>query len=384
MMMGKQTARHRWITNILQQTCKLTVLGACFSYSVFAGPLKTANVIFVMTDGLRWQEVFRGADAALMTKDAGGVEDVDALRRAYWSENKDERRKKLMPFVWMTLAAQGQIYGDRDEHSDAAVTNGLNFSYPGYSEALCGLADARINSNDKVLNPNETVLEWLNNRPLFSGRIAAFAAWDVFPFIFNAPRAHFPVNAGYEPFRLLSGTPDIRLLNQLKADQPRLWNDEPFDAVPFYTALAYLKARRPKVLFISLGETDDWAHGGRYDLYLGAAHRADGYLKALWETISSMPEYRGRTTLIFGTDHGRGSGTEWTHHGEKLPESKYVFMMFIGPDTPSLGNRANAGTVKQSQIAGTIAALLGEDFKRAVPESGPPLADVSPRSQTRN
>ncbi|MGI8992391.1 MAG: hypothetical protein ACR2I2_22775, partial [Bryobacteraceae bacterium] len=41
------------------------------------------------------------------------------------------------------------------------VTNGLNFSYPGYSETLCGFADPRIKSNDKVPNPNVTVLEWL-------------------------------------------------------------------------------------------------------------------------------------------------------------------------------------------------------------------------------
>jgi hypothetical protein len=96
-----------------------------------------------------------------------------------------------------------------------------------------------------------------------------------------------------------------------------------------------------------------------------------------------MSQYRGRTTLIFGTDHGRGPGPEWTRHGEKVPESRYVFMMFMGPDTPALGNRTNAGTVKQLQIAGTIAALLGGDFKRAAPESGAPLPDVVPQLQTR-
>src|SRR5579884_1038460 len=359
----------------MQQTCKLIFLSIWITCSLFARSLKTTNVIFLMTDGLYWQEVFRGADAALMTREAGGVEDVQALKSAYWSENENERRRKLMPFVWTTIAAQGQIYGDRDEHSDAVVTNGLNFSYPGYSEALCGFADARIHSNDKVANPNKTVLEWLNEQRAFAGRIAAFAAWDVFPYILNAPRAKFPINAGYDAFRLLPESTEIQLLNQLKAEQPKLWSDEPFDAVPFHTALAYLKARQPKVLFVSLGETDDWAHSGRYDLYLDATHRVDRYLQIVWETISSLPEYRGRTTLVFGTDHGRGSGAEWTSHGEKVPESKYVFMMFMGPDTPALGNRAGTATVTESQIAGTIAALLGEDYRRAVPESAPPVRD---------
>gem|GEM_PF-5870018 len=32
------------------------------------------------------------------------------------------------------------VYANRDLGSDAYVTNGLNFSYPGYSETLCGFA----------------------------------------------------------------------------------------------------------------------------------------------------------------------------------------------------------------------------------------------------
>lgn len=367
---------------ILNRTRKAALLTVCFSISLLGASTKTENVIFVMTDGLRWQEVFRGADASLINKEQGGVEDVAALKDLYWSDDQKERREKLMPFVWSTIASSGQIYGDRDEDSDAVVTNKLNFSYPGYSEALCGFADSRVKSNDKIPNPNKTVFEWLNEQPAFHGNVAAFAAWDVFPFIFNVDRAQFPVNAGYDPFNLLPESRDVTLLNQLKQDQPRVWEDEPFDALPFYTGLEYLKARKPRLLFLSLGETDDWAHNTRYDLYLGAAHRADEYLKVLWDTISSIPEYRGKTTLVFGTDHGRGSGKEWTTHGEKVPESKYIFMMFLGPDTAALGNRSRVETVTQSQIAGTIAALLGQDYKAATPQSGAPIADVISSSHT--
>ena len=37
---------------------------------------RTRNILLVTTDGLRWQEVFRGADPALMNKENGGVEDT--------------------------------------------------------------------------------------------------------------------------------------------------------------------------------------------------------------------------------------------------------------------------------------------------------------------
>ena len=95
-------------------------------------------------------------------------------------------------------------------------------------------------------------------------------------------------------------------------ETPRVWDDEPFDVVPFYTALEYLKERKPRVLYISLGETDDWTHEGNYPEYLNAAHRTDEYLQVLWETVQSMPEYRGKTTPIFSPDRGRGDGQKWT------------------------------------------------------------------------
>ncbi len=338
---------------------------------------KTENIIFVMTDGMRWQELFRGADATLMNKENGSVEDVPALRKAYWRDTEEERRRALMPFLWDVVARQGQVYGNRAKGSDAYVTNGLNFSYPGYSETLCGFADPRVNSNDNVPNPNVTVLEWLNRQSPYHGRIAAFGAWDVIAAVFNPERSGLVANAGYEPFTAMRLNPRLELLNQLKADWPRMWDDEPFDAIPFYTALEYLKARKPRILYLSLGETDEWAHQGNYTEYLNAAHRVDAYLRVLWETAQSMKQYRGRTTLIFSPDHGRGDDpTEWKDHGEKVPSSKYIWMAFLGPDTPALGERANIPAVRQNQIAATLAALLGQDYASAVPNAGKPIANV--------
>ena len=343
-------------------------------------PHKTQHVIFVMTDGLRWQEVFQGAEADLMNKKNGAVADEAALKKAYWRETAEARREALLPFLWTVVAKNGQIYGNRQKKSDAYVTNGKFFSYPGYSETLCGFPDDRVNSNDKAPNPNVTMFEWLNQKPAFHGHIAAFGAWDVFPFIFNQPRAGFPVNAGWDPLPSQNPSPELALLNRLKAETPRVWEDEPFDALPFYTALEFLKSEKPRVLFIGLGETDDWAHGGRYADYLDAAHRVDQYLRVLWETVQSMPEYRDNTTLVFSPDHGRGSGNKkWRDHGGKVPESKYIWMAFLGPDTPALGERSGVGDVTQSQIAATLAALVGEDYKAAQPKAGAPLADVLPK-----
>jgi hypothetical protein len=350
--------------------------------AVFAAPPighETQNIFFVMTDGLRWQEVFSGADPALMNKENGGVADVEALKKAYWRETPEARRLALMPFLWTVVAKQGQIYGNRKTGSDAYVTNGRNFSYPGYSETLCGFADPRIDSNDKNPNPNVNVLEWLAKLTPFQRKIAAFGAWDTFPFILNAKRSGLMVNAGYDPLTGIPSTPRLDFLNLLKTELPRLWDEEPFDAIPFHTAMEYLNARKPRVLYLSFGETDEWAHGGNYTEYLNAAHRVDAYLKELWDWIQSLPQYRGRTTLIFSPDHGRGEApVEWKDHGEKIPDSKYIWMAFAGPDTPPLGERSHIPPVTQNQIAATLAALLGEDYAAAVGKAGKPIADVIP------
>ena len=338
---------------------------------------KTQNIIFVMSDGLRWQEVFGGADQALMNKKNGKVKDEVALKKEYWRDTPEARREALLPFVWDVIAKQGQVFGNRNKGSDAYVINGKNYSYPGYSETLCGFADPRINSNDKFWNPNVTVMEWLTKRPDFHGEVAAIGGWDVTLYIFNQPRAKFTVNGGYDPLTTIPTTPDLALLNKLKAETPRVWEDEPFDAIPFYTALEYMKAQKPRVIYIMLGETDDWAHEGNYKQYLDAAHRVDSYLRTIWDLAQSMPEYRGTTTLIFSPDHGRGlAPKKWRDHGEEVPDSKYIWMAFMGPDTPALGERTRIAAVTQSQIAATLAAFLGEDYAADVPKAGEPITDV--------
>ena len=55
-----------------------------------------------------------------------------------------------------------------------------------------------------------------------------------------------------------------------------------------------------------------------------------------------------------------------------------VWQAYIGPDTRPLGERTEIPQVTHSQIAATLAALLGEDYHAATPKSGPPIADVLP------
>ena len=152
------------------------------------------NVLIVTFDGFRWQELFGGYDAALNTKQDGGVGKPESLAARFDRPTREARREALLPFIWSVLAREGQILGDASRASRVRITNGLWFSYPGYHEMLSGFADPRVDSNDKQTNPNPTVLEWLNRRSGFEGRVAAYGSWDVLPFIVAAERSGLHVN----------------------------------------------------------------------------------------------------------------------------------------------------------------------------------------------
>jgi hypothetical protein len=269
------------------------------------------------------------------------------------------------------VARQGQLFGDPARGATARVTNGKKFSYPGYHEMLVGFGDPRIDSNDKRINPNVTVLEWLNRRPAYSGRVAAFCSWDVFPFILAAERSGVAVNAGWQPVPAGSA-PRADWLNEIAAELPHQFEGSRFAVFTFHAAMDTLRHRTPRVLYVAFDETDNWAHEGRYDLYLGAAARCDRYIRRLWETAQQLPEYRGCTALVISTDHGRGDGPAWRDHGEKVLGAEYVWIALLGPDTPALGVRDKVSAT-QGQIAATVAALLGEDFCAASLQSAPVL-----------
>jgi hypothetical protein len=342
----------------------------------------TRNVVLVTTDGLRWQEVFRGADASLVNKEDGGVADPAPIRRQFWRETPEARREALMPFLWGTVARRGQVFGNRDKKSTARVTNGRNFSYPGYNEIFTGCVDPGIDSNEKRPNPNVSVLEWLDCKPGYRGKVAAVGSWDVFPFILNAKRSGLSVNAGWMPIAGHSLSRNERLLNDLMGRSIHDWDDCRNDVFTFRVALEFLRHRRPRVLYLGLGDTDEYGHAGRYDLYLRAAHEADAAIETIWNELQSHSQYRGTTTMIVTTDHGRGDPPrEWRGHGEKIGGSDATWLAVLGPDTAALGERSECGPVTQSQLAATIAALLGEDYIAEVRKAGAPIADVLPRAR---
>jgi hypothetical protein len=369
------------VSTVLLLLTTATVTGQNRGTSQVPTADKTRNLVLIVADGLRWQEIFAGADASLLNDKDGGMWDKpEDLRKEFWREDVNERRNALFPFLWGTVAKQGQIFGNQNKGSIARVTNALAFSYPGYNEMLTGFPDARIDSNEFGPNPNVTVFEWLNRSPEFHGKVAVFGTWKTFKDIFNQQRSQLPMQAGWDPpYR---GSTDARqaLLNELYRTTTKLDDEDVWDSFLQTPLLDYMKSAHPRVLFVGYGETDNWAHSGRYDLVLHSANEFDHYVAQLWSAMQAMPEYRGTTTFIITTDHGRGSGlAEWKEHGVDQKGSENIWIALIGPDTAALGERSQTGTVTQAQIAATIAALLGKDYKKEIPAAAAAISEVVSR-----
>ena len=341
----------------------LLLLSLAILPQLFAQNHKTKNVIIVTLDGFRWQELYRGADSTLI--DSKYTESKGEIKKKFWAKTAEDRRKLLMPFFWTTLESEGQLYGDRDAGNGDEVANKYHFSYPGYNEIFTGFPDDRMNTNNPVLNPNTSVLEYLNKQKGFENKVAVFASWETFPAIFNVQRSGLKVNAGYTNFEETGADDRLKYLNEIQHKEPHYLGDTRIDCMTYEFGKEYLKQYKPRVLYLAFDETDDMAHAGNYKMYLTQAHQEDAYLQELWQYIQTDPVYKDKTTLIITCDHGRGEVPldNWRSHGAGIKNSEQTWFAVIGPDTPPSGIIKTQTITYHSQLAQSISKLLGFDFK---------------------
>lgn len=338
------------------------------SFSLAQTPPAARNIFIVTIDGFRWQEVFGGADPDLI-RDAGKVKDTLLLCRQFWDEDATVRRSKLLPFFWSVIAKDGQLLGNRDYGNDMNAANLFKISYPGYNEIFTGYADPRFIPNLQVNNRNINVLEYLNATAGYHGKVAAFSSWNVLPFILNEEATGLPVNSGYEP---IGGDDTLNVLIDAVQRNVAHRSSTRQDQLTFASARNFIIKEHPRVLYLGLGETDEFAHKGEYDRYLQKAHQADEMIAELWYMIQTDPFYKDSTTLIIATDHGRGRRDDtWNKHGFWIGGSGETWMAAIGAGIYGSGERKDKQQRYLKQIAATVSGLLGETFTANHPVGEP-------------
>ena len=322
------------------------------------------NLVIVTVDGLRWQELFTGVDPTLMRRrDAGVKRQADhTLMAGLWDESPAVRRSRLFPYFWGSLVQEGQLWGNRLLGSRVDSKNRVLKSFAGYAEILTGRSWDRIITDNRVRPmPGPTLLEVLQNaKGLGREEVALFASWARFQSIAAQEPNSFVVNAGFQALTELSGNKQVQSLNRRQLEQLTPWTEVRHDFITCELALEFLRAKNPSVLYLGLGETDDWAHDGRYPRVVWAASYFDRCLREFVTYIDTHPKYKGKTLLVITTDHGRGRTVDdWTKHSRKVAGSEETWIFMRGPGIAQLGEHRETKTLTLSDLAPTILKQMG-------------------------
>jgi hypothetical protein len=313
------------------------------------------NKIFIITlDGFRWQELFYGADSVLIN-DVQTTADTALNKKLYWSSNASERRKKLMPFVWTTIAENGQLYGNRNYDNNVNVANPYALSYPGYNELLTGAVDLTIYNNSRTINDNKNLLQHLSSTNAYRGKVAAFTSWNMFPYILNNNSNDYVLNSPSEDEYSVQFASDRTSRQQQQPTEHPTRSDR----LTFAACKEYVALNQPSIVFVSFSGTDDAGHNKTYSNYLQQAHEADKMISELWTLIQSMPQYAHQTTFLITTDHGRGNTADtWYKHGFFVPGSSQTWMGLIGNHVVSTGELRMSNQLHLKDVKSLIMRLL--------------------------
>lgn len=337
-----------------------------------------AHVVLVTLDGVRPAEFFSGMDSSPSADSTSGA--ARTWRGYSAITGARPPRPGAGPscrFCGIRWPRGGVVFGDRDLGSRASITNVHGFSAPGDLEILTGRAQPDVTSNDPQRYPHATLLDVIRDRLARSPRdVATFASWQNFRYYVSSREGAVFVNAGFDTLPTAMVTPSLAPLQRLerRALPPR--DESRLDAFTGAMGLAYLRQYSPIALYFAMNDTDDQAHGRRYDRVLDALHGLDGFLLEQWQTVQSLPGYRGRTTLLITTDHGRGLGPrDWSDHGEDTRGSDQIWILVVGLGVPARGIVTGGPEVHQAQVAATLLACLGLGTDRLA-EAEAPLPGV--------
>lgn len=283
-------------------------------------PINSPKVILITLDGVRWQDVFEGTDPLLY-------------------DGKIVSSRELLPNMYRYFVDQGMVVG---KNSPFVATGPAHISLPGYLEIMRGHPSTDCQSNECEPKLDETMADLFETS-------AVFASWDVISKTVSKNSNKFVINCGRN-YR----TPrwkEAKLKDNTKF--PEYWNPlyRP-DNLTQLAVLEYLQHYEPQFVWISLGDTDEWAHAGNYKQYIASLVEADKFIGQMIAQTNSN-DY----TFIITADHGRG--LNWRHHGWDQ-ESAKLWLMMRGRSIPAKGFVSYSETKSLSNILPTVKELTGK------------------------
>lgn len=311
------------------------------------------NVILVTVDGVRWQEIFGGVDPRL-------------AQQARLPRSAILGARELLPAFHRLFFEGGTVLGDPRMPGGIAASGPHFVSLPGYLEILTGQVTGCRN-NDCAPSLARTLADDVARLPaLRRDHVAVFASWERLARFAAAPRGApeaaphgVVVDAGRG-----KGDPSPAF--------PGIEGYRP-DRGTAAAAIAHLVAHRPRFLWVSLGDTDEWAHRSDYRGYLEALRFADRFVEEVALHLEEMGDYGERTAILVTTDHGRDE----SFHAHGGPASGQVWLLARGGGVPRRGAVGTQQRRYLRDLAPTVQALLDMPV-RGCGGCGEVIAELAP------
>jgi arylsulfatase A-like enzyme len=208
--------------------------------------------------------------------------------------------------------------------------------------------------------------------------VAVFASWEKIDRVASVDPGNLVLSTG----RSRTSHPDsLRDDDRTRASLERGAHADAFpgygdfrpDRFTAELALSYLEAKRPRLMFLGLGEPDEYAHRGDYAGYLASLQASDATLGAIVDILGRMGTRGERTTVIVTADHGRGR--DYRVHGRAFPESARVWLVAAGGGIAARGFAHASRPHWLADVAPTVRALLDLPADVA-PAAGAPLDEL--------
>lgn len=306
------------------------------------------HIVLLTLDGVRVREVFRGTDLALVRAQRVPV----AL---HGSANS------LMPNLHELMERSGTVIGDPASGSQMLASGPNYLSLPGYAEVLSGRRVTACRDNHCVRSGAPTVLDDCAALADSVHDCAAITSWPSIGRVVALEPSRIAVSTGRHggtTRAVFRENPvlDLLLTAGARARSHPGHGDFRPDARTARLALRYFDTYAPRLLFVGLGEPDEYGHQNDYANYLRALRAADRIVGELSRRLDALAERGARTALFITTDHGRADS--FVSHGANHPESARVWLVAAGTGIAARGVHSGSGKRYLADIAPTIRHLL--------------------------
>ncbi len=271
----------------------------------------------------------------------------------------------VMPFFFRDLVPRGRLLGLPDTTPSVLVGNPQLVSLPAYQSILAGRTQPCSSNDCGRIQRDGTLPERLVSDEGFAKEdVAIFASWERVALATERIPGTSLTNAGIVPLPFRDPVLD-RIAEAQAADRPP-WGAARWDRYTTAMALAYWDRAAPRFFYVALNDPDEWAHAGRMEEHLQSLRAADAFLQVLVARIAAREASDGgRTCLLVTTDHGRGVGERWTHHGQGDPYAAWIWMYGScdpagrGSPPPDGAKAARRSVYSHLDVRPTLEAWLG-------------------------